>query len=228
MKTPQERKQYLLEMFTFYGFAKDFDEVMDAQSVKWREFLGASGCIEHPELARKYRDKMYEQKCSDPHRMYQLFVAVVQANKSLHVEYFSSIEIHENCEYCESLGVIVAPMQNMKSGEIHDKTFRCVCDAGRIRFGGVPEATSEMLRWRLDANRREADRAREYIKSLGLDPDKRFTFGEFFRTLSRSGSIGKRVQREVHEGVEWKPLPLPPVVPVPEPEAEQMSFVENW
>lgn len=228
MKTPQERKQYLLEMFTFYGFAKDFDEVMDAQAVKWREFLGASGCIEHPELARKYRDKMYEQKCSDPHRMYQLFVAVVQANKSLHVEYFSSLEILSDCDYCEGLGVISVPMQNDKKGEIRDKTFRCMCDSGRVRFGGVPEATSDMLRWLREENCRENDRSREYLKSLGLDPEAKFTFGQFYRVLSRSGSIGKKVTRETHDEVQWKSLPVPPVVPVPEPEAEQMSFVENW
>lgn len=230
MKTPEDRKNFLLEIFSFYGFANSFDEVMGSQSIKWREFLGASGCVEHPELAKRYRDKLYEQKCSDPHRMYQLFVAVVQANKSIHLEYFGSLEVRHDCEYCEGRGVVVVPMQNDKKGEINDKSFRCVCDIGRIRYGGVPEATSEMLQWRRSENFRENDRAREYIKTLGLDPDAKFTFAQFFRVLSRGGSLGKRVQREVHDDVKWLPSPVQHVVTVPEilPEQENLAFVEQW
>lgn len=193
MQTSESRKMFLMQIFQFYGFMKSFDEVMKVQAAKWRDFFGTSGCIEHPELANKYRDKLYEQKCSDPNRLYQLFVATVQANRNIHHEYFGTINIQTNCDACENQGVVMIPMEN-KSGQTNMRAFRCSCEFGKIRYGGLPEATHEMLRWRVDENRRETDKAREYIKGIGLDPDKPISFREFFNHITRrSGPIGKNV-----------------------------------
>lgn len=194
MQTSESRKMFLMQIFQFYGFMKSFEEVMKVQAAKWRDFFGASGCIEHPELANKYRDKLYEQKCNDPHRLYQMFVATVQANRNIHQEYFSNIDIRANCEYCENIGVVMIPMLNGESGEITNRSFRCSCETGKIKFGGVPEASPSSLAWRLKENRRENQKAREYIQGIGLDPDKPVSFREFFNHITRrSGLIGKNV-----------------------------------
>lgn len=183
MRTPEERKDYLTQMFNFFGFSEKFDEVMRAQSLQWKEFFERAGCVEHPDLAMKYREQFYTVKCRDPYRLYALFVQFVQEHQHIHREYFSVQEPASGCDICEGHGTLIAPMIR-KGGEITDRCFRCVCDLGKVKYGGLPEATSTIIRWRRDENRREEQRAYEYLRRLDIDPDRPIQFKQLISALT--------------------------------------------
>lgn len=192
----EQMYKFAAEMLTYFGFASKINEVMEVQAAEWQNLLKDSMLSTDETLACKYRDLFYTKKVSGPYQVITEFGRFILNNPRIREEHFEERQAYlskQECDACENQGVVMIPMEN-KSGQTNMRAFRCSCEFGKIRYGGLPEATHEMLRWRVGENRRETDKAREYIKGIGLDPDKPVSFREFFNHITkRSGQIGKNV-----------------------------------
>lgn len=197
MDSKAGRMKFVIEMLTYFGYKESIKEVMDAQIQEWERMLEETGLSQDENLAKKYRERFYTQKMYGPFTVYGEFCKFIINHPRIREEHYEEkaayLERHD-CDVCEGSGVLMVPVTSTKTGEIHNKAFKCTCDFGRIKFGGLPEASPDMMRWRSDENRRENDRARRYLQSVGIDPDQKFTFREMLNRLKR---IEPKPQKQV-------------------------------
>lgn len=188
MHNEADRMKFVIEMLTYFGYKESAKEVVNAQSQEWERMFEETGLSHDENLAKKYRERFYTQKMYGPFTVYGEFCKFIINHPRIREEHYEErnayLERHE-CDVCEGSGVLMVPVTSTKTGEIHNKAFKCTCDFGRIKFGGLPEASSEMMRWRSDENKRENDRARKYLQSVGIDPDQKFTFREMLNRLKK-------------------------------------------
>lgn len=184
----QERHRFAHEIFVFFGFETQFKQAMNELLEPWTEFMTSHGLYDHPELARQYRDFLYTRKVKTPFDIIPAFEEVIRSHPHIRKDYLEQLNNrYERCDFCEGHGIVMIPMVN-RGGEENMRAFYCDCTKGKTLYGGIPAATGEMLRWRLQENRRELEKSRQYAQRLGLDAD-RCTFADMWAALkSRHGS----------------------------------------
>lgn len=176
---------------------------------------------EFPQLGGQFRREFLRRiKLQWPEDLYQEFSKFVANNDQIRTEYHRQIEEahrhlvpdgerksgpepveHGSCPYCEGNLVLMIAVLNLQSGEERKCAYRCVCEPAALKYGGLPAAERPMLEHAKVENGRKADESREYLKRIGVDPDKPLTFGDFFRQLKRflssttQGTISTRQNR---------------------------------
>lgn len=234
-------------IFKHYGFAAEFEGVMVGQVDRWLDYYASQGFGGHPDLARLFRDKFIESAkiIRQPVQIFSLFCAFVKENGTLKEQYIQAKLLEKSdCQTCRGMGGFMAPVVNSKTGEERECFFSCQCDRGRLMYGGAlphNQATDAMMRWKREQDAIEAENAREYVKGLGIDPDRPHTFGDLWRALNKNlGPIGQNVENRAKT-----PLPATPEIktPVPtfipdkpaqgdlrplQPSASDLAEIESW
>jgi hypothetical protein len=177
--------KFVKELFVSLGFESQAGEVIAAQSESWHWLFENNNLTDYMDLAVQYRNLFGLQKVSDPYKVVALFAKFIKDNPTVAALYFEDRLKYIECDYCEGHGVVMIPMIGRDNVE-RSKAFRCTCTKGKIQYAGLPEPTEEMLKWRLFENRRELQKAREYLQGLGLDPD-RSTFADMWKKLQATG-----------------------------------------
>jgi hypothetical protein len=172
---------FIKELFEQFGFGDQYQEVLRSQMDNWFWLFENNNLTDYPELATQYRNLFCLQKVTDPYKLVALFGKLIKDNPNVASVFFEDRLKHVECDYCEGIGVVMIPTVR-RDGEERSSSFHCCCAKGKIQFGGLPEATSEMLEWRIRENRRENQKARVYLQGLGLDPD-RCTFADMWKKL---------------------------------------------
>lgn len=73
------------------------------------------------------------------------------------------------------MGIVMIPMENLKTGEVNEKAFSCSCDVGRLKYSGIPVASGEMLDYARKKNIEETKRLNQYMHNRGIQHRSSFT-----------------------------------------------------
>lgn len=197
---------------------------------------------EFPDLGGMYQREFCRRvKLQWPEDLYQEFSKFVAGNDQIRVDYFARLEAAHSqlvpdlpgdgpqpttgpCPYCDGELVVMVPVASQRTGEIRNCAYRCTCHAAAAKYGGLPVAEQPMLDHARKQAGREKHDAAQYLKRIGVDPDRPLTFGDFFRQLKRhlgAGAIGTpgiRLNRPKTDLPDVASRPTPP--PAPEPLAD--------
>lgn len=180
--------QGLFSQRGFNPLSEEISGLIEGQWSNWKRLLIDSGLAHDRETAEQIAYKFASRKViGGAGRIFENFADFVNS-KPREVREFEesrfSQPVESGCEICEGTGTVRYPVSK-RDGRTEFCRFGCTCLLGRTRFGGIPAATPEVMAWARHQNGIELTKAREYLKSLGFDPDKPPTFSEFNRVLQR-------------------------------------------
>ena len=171
---------YVNRLFTTRGVSvEEASEMIGLQWDNWKRLLAETGLMQSQKAANEVAYAFSQTRVvGGAGRIFEHFAAFVKQGTSAVREFHeerSAIPAGYSCDACEGMGVVMVPMENMKTGEINDKAFSCTCDVGRVKFGGVPAALPEMLEFARRKNREEVNRLNHFLHSRGVQHGTGFT-----------------------------------------------------
>lgn len=171
---------YVNRLFTSRGVGvEEAKELIDLQWDNWKRLLADCGLLQNQKAANDVAYAFAQTRViGGAGRIFEHFAAFVKDKPQAVREFYeerATIAEGKPCDICECMGIVMIPMENLKTGEVNDKAFSCSCSVGRVKFGGVPAASPEMLDYARRKNAEEAKRLGQYMHNRGVAHRSSFT-----------------------------------------------------
>lgn len=171
---------YIAMIFAKRGYIdSDSKVILKAQMPDWIRLMVESGLAQNKKAADQVAyDFSFVDIKGGKGKIFEAFASFLNKEPASVREFYeerATVAESKPCDICETMGIVMIPMENIKTGEVNDKAFSCSCSVGRVKFGGVPAASPEMLDYARRKNAEEAKRLGQYMHNRGVAHRSSFT-----------------------------------------------------